>query len=221
VKFTRALLALSLTLIIVCSLAASIQRQKEADAILNHSTWTDVLCPYSSLASPTGYSITATFAEKAPLPVNATRTAIFNFVSANPGVQFRAICSSLGLSIGVVQFHLAVLQKAGLVVSIRKGKYKRFFQAGKFSRRQMETIATLRLNTVRDILRALLGKQKVSHHELAVEVRISSQGLTWQMNRLRSSGLIEETRDGLNVTYNLQQMQVLAVTQAINITAPN
>jgi len=120
-KFTRALLALSLTLIIACSLAASIQRQKEADAVLNHSTWTDVLCPYSSLASPTGYSITAAFAEKAPLPVNATRTSIFNFVSANPGVQFRAICSSLGLSIGVVQFHLAVLQKAGLVVSIRKG----------------------------------------------------------------------------------------------------
>jgi predicted transcriptional regulator len=219
-KFTRALLALSLTLIIVCSLAASIQRQKEADAILNHSTWTGVLCS-SSLASPTGHSITVAFAEKAPLPVNATRTSIYDFVGANPGVQFRAICSSLGLSIGVVQFHLAVLEKAGLVVSIRRGKYKRFFQAGKFSRRQMETIATLRLNTVRDILRALLGKKQVSHHELAVQVSISSQGLTWQMNRLRASGLIEETRNGLNVTYNLQQMQVLAVTQAINITTPN
>jgi DNA-binding transcriptional ArsR family regulator len=219
-RFTRALLAISLTLIIVCSLAASIQRQKETDAILKYSAWTDLLCP-SALTSPIGYSITATLAEKSPLPVNATRTTIFNFVSANPGVQFRAICSSLGLSIGVVQFHLAVLQKAGLVVSIRKGKYKRFFQAGKFSRRQMETIATLRLNTVRDILRALLGKQKVSHHELAVEVRISSQGLTWQMNRLRASGLVEETRDGLNVTYNLPQMQVSAVTQAINITSPN
>ena len=155
-----------------------------------------------------------------PLPDNSTRTEIYNFVNANPGVQFRAICSSLGLSIGVVQFHLAVLEKSGLVTSIRKGKYKRFFTKG-FSKAEKEAIATLRLDTVKNILKALLQGKRVSHHELAVHLNISSQGLTWQMNRLRETGLVQETRDGLNVTYTLEQTYVPIVAEAITLVEAN
>jgi predicted transcriptional regulator len=85
----------------------------------------------------------------------------------------------------------------------------------------METIATVKLNTVRNILKALLEGKRVSHHELAVQVSISSQGLTWQMNRLRETGLIRENRNGLNVTYAIGQTYVPLVTQAIAITENN
>jgi hypothetical protein len=52
-----------------------------------------------------------------------------------------------------------------------------------------------------NIFKALLEGKRLSHHELAMHVSISSQGLTWQMNRLRETGLIAETRNGLTVTY--------------------
>jgi predicted transcriptional regulator len=221
-KLNRNLLVLALVFVMVFSFSGLLQKQKEVDAafqingqtVLFEETNAKTLS-YSLLAFPISFNFANTLAERAPLPDNDTRTAIYNYISANPGVQFRAICSGLCLSIGVVQFHLALLQKAGLISAIRKGKYKRFFAAGKFTLKQMETIATLRLSTVKNILKALLEGKHVSHHELAGQLRISSQGLTWQMNRLREAGIIQENRNGLNVTYTIGKTQVSLVTQAM------
>ncbi len=213
-KLNRALIALTLAFVVALSFAAMIQKQKEFDATFEASAPTTFVTQHDLLTFPSTFNLASAMAEKAPLQTNFTRNAILNFVTTNPGVQFRAICSSLGLTVGVVQFHIAVLQKAGLVTYIRKGKYKRFFAAGKFSKKQMETIAHLRLNTVKNIFKALLEGKNLSHHELAMHVSISSQGLTWQMNRLRETGFIAETRNGLNVTYALHQTCVPLVADA-------
>jgi DNA-binding transcriptional ArsR family regulator len=237
VKLNKCLLALCLAFVVAFSLAGLLQRQRDADTAFLASSQTiasgkiNLRAANGALDYPSqrynfltfwaAITYQGTVAEKAPLPDNATRTEIFNFINANPGVQFRAICGGLGLSIGVVQFHLAQLQKIGLIASLRKGRYKRFFASGKFSHREMETIATVKLNTVRNILKALLEGKRVSHHELAVKVSISSQGLTWQMNRLRETGLIHENRNGLNVTYTIGQMHIPLVTHAMAITENN
>lgn len=236
-KLNRSLLALSLAFVMVFSLAGLLQKQKDADSAFQVSAQTaltekthakTLYCAltyppplYNALTFPLTFNVEGTLAEKAPLPDNSTRTEIYNFISANPGVQFRAICSGLGLSIGVVQFHLALLQKAGLISAVHKGKYKRFFAVGKFTLKQMETIATLRLNTVKNILKMLLEGKRVPHHELAVKLSISSQGLTWQMNRLRETGIIQENRNGLSVTYSIEHTHVPLVTAAITLIEAN
>jgi DNA-binding transcriptional ArsR family regulator len=230
-------LGLALALIILFSVASLLQQQRNIDAAFGtktqgtitgklnideiHQTANYPFQHYDLLTFWAGSIAQGTVAEKTPLPYNCTRTVIYNFISDNPGVQFRAICSGLGLSIGVVQFHLVQLEKNGLITSIRKGRYKRFFAARKFTRREIETIAMVKLNTVRDILKALLGAKRVSHHELAVRLSISSQGLTWQMNRLRESGLIQEDRGSLTVTYTIGQTCIPLVTQAIAIIENN
>ncbi len=234
---TKGILAAALVLVLAFSLAGLLQSQREADTqfqtatqvasahklkigtldlILNYPVQHNELLTY---AFPSIYQ--GTVFEKAPLPDNFTRTEICNFIGDNPGVQFRAICGGLGLSIGVVQFHLAQLEKNGLITSLRKGRYKRFFASGRFSRKEMETIATLRLNMVKNILKTLLERNAISHHELAVQVSISSQGLTWQMNRLRKTGIVQEVRNGIKVTYSIGQTQSIVLTQAIAVIENN
>jgi predicted transcriptional regulator len=215
-------MAVTLAFVIAFSLLGLVQKQRDAETSFHLTTHTALsehtiypLTHFNMLTFPTTLHFEGTLAEKAPLPENATRTEIYNFINANPGIQFRAICSNLALSIGVVQFHIAILQKNGLVRFIRKGKYKRFFTAGNFSKKQMETIATLRLNTVKNILKTLLQGKQVSHHQLAIHLSISSQGLTWQMNRLREAGIIQEKRNGTNLTYNIQQTHIAQITKAI------
>lgn len=233
----KGILAVFLVLLLAFSLAGLLQRQREADAefqvtaqaasaqnlnakalylILRYPLQHYELLTYSTPSIYQGAAL-----EKAPLPDNFTRTEIYSFINANPGVQFRAICGGLGLSIGVVQFHLAQLQKSGLITSFRKGRYKRFFEAGRFSRREMETIAWLRLDTVRNIVKALLEKKQLSHGELAGHLNISSQGLTWQMNRLRETRLIQQSRNDFNVTYTLGHTCLPFVMQAMTITESN
>lgn len=136
---------------------------------------------------------------------NSTRAEIYSFVQANPGVSFRGICDGLGLSIGLAQFHLGVLTKAGLVSFFRDGKYKRFFGAKLFSKKQMKIIAVLRHKTEGNILKTILEKTQVSHSELARELSITSQGLTWHINRLEKTHLISEAENGNRLLYSLDQ----------------
>ncbi len=232
-KLNKNLLAVTLVFIVAFSVAGLIERQLQAETILQDSTHhavtqhpNDIQGIYAAMAYPLSHydqvslfntGSQSAFFEKAPLPDNSTRNEIYRFISANPGVQFRAICGGLGLSIGVVQFHLAQLQRSGLITGIRKGRYKRFFVAGRYSLRQMEAIAAFRLRTVKSILLALLSGKQVSHNRLATHVSISSQGLTWQMARLKSTGLIVETRSGLKVTYSLRPSCIRVLSEAASI----
>jgi DNA-binding transcriptional ArsR family regulator len=160
------------------------------------------------------------FAE-APALNNSTRAEIYDFVKANPGANFRAICNGLGLSIGLAQFHLGVLTRAGLVSFFRDGKYKRFFQSNRFSKKQIKIMSLLRHKTAGDILRNILERKQVSHSELAHELSVTSQGLTWQMNRLEKEGIVQENKQGMKVIYSLETTYAPVVTEMMAFVEKN
>lgn len=147
------------------------------------------------------------------LSTNSTRAQIFGFVKANPGLSFREICSSLGIAVGSAQFHLGVLKKAGLVSFFRDGKYKRFFEARKFSRKRKELISLLRHKTTEKIVEILLDHKSVSHSILASMLNISSQGLTWNINRLRKTGILQKIRRESRVHYSLDSKFLLQLSE--------
>jgi predicted transcriptional regulator len=190
----RAVIAIVLASIVLVSFVALIQQQKNATTN-----------PYYLLAFPTA-SFTSDISANSQAPFNnSTRTQIYNYIEGNPGVQFRGICAALSLPVGLAQYHLGVLVKSGLVSFIRDGRYKRFFQSKKFSRKQMLTISLLRHETAKRILETLLNKKQLSHGELAGEVSITSQALTWQMKRLRKTEFILQTNEGLRTIYSLDE----------------
>jgi predicted transcriptional regulator len=149
---------------------------------------------------------------------NSTRTEMLSFIVANPGIQFRGICAGLGVAIGTAEFHLGVLIKAGLVSFVRDGKYKRFFAAKKFSAREMKIISLLRHETTRLILKRIVDEKSISHCELASELSITSQGLTWQMNRLKEEGVVRGTNNGSKVIYFLNEIEVQALPVFFEMT---
>jgi len=135
---------------------------------------------------------------------NSTRAGIYDFIVANPGVQFRGICAGLGVAVGTAEFHLGVLKRAGLISFVRDGKFKRFF-AKRFSHAEMKLLSALRHNTSRAIIAKIASTKSAGHSELASGLCITSQGLTWQMSRLRQQGIIQEGYSGTKVTYRLTE----------------
>lgn len=162
-------------------------------------------------------AVGVTVADGPPPLTNSTRLEIYDFVKANPGVQFRGICNELGLSVGLAQFHLGVLKKAGLISFIRDGRYKRYFESKKFSQEEMRMISLLRHETARSILKTMLDKNEISHGELASQLSITSQGLTWQMNRLKEAGVIQANKEGMRVMYSLEAAYTPALTEIMNL----
>jgi len=206
----RAIIPFVLASIVLVSFTVSLQQQKSLGEVTTN--------PYYLLALSTSFGVN-TGANNHTSFNNGTRTQIYNYIEGNPGVQFRGICSALSLPVGLAQYHLGVLVKAGLVSFIRDGRYKRFFPSKKFSRKEMLTISLLRHKTTRKILEVLLNKKQLSHGELAYEVSITSQALTWQMKRLGKTAFVLQANEGLRTIYSLDEnstpmlMQYLALVE--------
>lgn len=148
-----------------------------------------------------------------------TRIQIYNFITNNPGINFRGICNSLTLPIGVVQYHLAVLMKGGLVSNRRDGRNKRYFESKKFSSIEMKIISVLRHETARKILIILHDDESASHGKLAQRLNISSQALTWNMKQLKESGLVIGLAEGNTIKYSLDETHLVTLKQCINVIA--
>jgi predicted transcriptional regulator len=212
VTLQKSSLALLLSFVIIFSFVAVIQMEKN-NILANNAI--------SRLTEFSGNQIAyQDIVKESPVSVinnSTTRLAIYDFISVNPGVQFRGICAELSIAIGTAEFHLGVLKKAGLISFVRDGKYKRFFISKKFSVKEMKLISLLRHETIKEIIKKIMAEKTVPHSKLASHLSITSQGLTWQINRLRDEGIIKETSYGTKITYSLNETYVQMMPELLNV----
>jgi predicted transcriptional regulator len=212
------LAALSLIAIVTGCLAAQLYQQQNFKYAYVTQGKTRHIEVYSSVASFYAITISQYILPACPTALtlqtpnlsqtflaNITRSQIFAYINQNPGIQFRAIASALCLPLGLAEYHLGVLVKAGLVSFVRDGRYKRFFVSKRFSKLDMAAICLLRHKTVKRIIEVLLHKPSLSHGKLAGEVSITSQALTWQMKTLRSTQFVIQTNYGLRTFYSINE----------------
>jgi DNA-binding transcriptional ArsR family regulator len=216
----KPILALTLTLLIAASLIVLIQLEKNSDLDMSQGLTTVPSNSGFALWMRTTFSSQPTFEGVARVVqpsvfTNLTRAEVYEYIVANPGIQFRGICTGLGIAVGTAEFHLGVLKKAGLISFVRDGKYKRFFATKKFSAKQIKLLSLLRHKTTRKILEIIANKKTVSHCKLASSLSISSQGLTWQMNRLREDGVIQESFEGIKVYYSINGKDLQALPELL------
>jgi predicted transcriptional regulator len=151
-------------------------------------------------------------------PLNQpTRNEIYMYVKANPGVHFRGVCNDLGVSVGVVQYHLAVLVHAGLLTVQGDGQNKRYFLSNTYSSAQVKLISLLRHETAGKIVSVLAQEGSILHRDLARHIGISSQALTWQMNQLKPTELITAKKEGKSTRYSLNEENAAQVRQLLDL----
>jgi predicted transcriptional regulator len=150
-----------------------------------------------------------------PILDQPTRLEVYNFIKSNPGVHFRGVCEGLDLSVGVVQYHVSVLESKGFIQSFCDGQNKRYFEFHTFSTAEMKLVSLARHDGAGKILSILTQHPSVLHRDLASSLGISSQALTWQMNQLKSAGLVNSEKVGVNVRYSLNDAN--AVKLALNL----
>lgn len=153
------------------------------------------------------------FNEASTLLNQTTRMDIYNFIINNPGLHFRALSNFLGMPIGVLQYHLGLLVNGGLLSTHHDGRYKRYFESKRFTETEMKVISVLRNGTSGKILVALFEKPEMTHKDLALQLNISSQALSWQMRRLEKIGFVKRNVEGLNVKYCLDETIYATVSQ--------
>lgn len=146
-----------------------------------------------------------------------TRSNIYSYITDNPGVNFRGLCSALSLPIGVVQYQINVLSKSGFISARKRGRNKRFFESRKFTDDEMKMISILKGEKAGRILEMLSENKLISHKTVAEKLEITSQDLTWHIRSLKEDNLIISSHDGKNLNYSLNEVSATTVRRCISL----
>lgn len=127
--------------------------------------------------------------------VDTRRFQIIEFIKAHPGTHLREIKRELGISMGVVQYHLYTLEKEKRIISRRRGMYKRFYINLVFGEKDQEILDALSQEAERDIILFLIQKPNATNKQISDYLRVLPGATTWHMKRLVGSGLVNARRD--------------------------
>ncbi len=143
------------------------------------------------------------------------RRRIYSFVEKNPGVYMREIQRGLGMSTGVLEYHLAYLVRKGLLSVYQDGRKKRYYSIRKVSAPDKRLLAILRQRICRWILIFCIEKRGASFSELAKSLGISKSTLSFHTSKMLRAGILREMEDAGEKKYvvdNPEKVSELIIT---------
>lgn len=133
---------------------------------------------------------------------NVNELKILNYIKENPGLHLRRIKGDLGLSMGTIQYYLNKLEKEEKITSSRNGLHKCFFVTGIFGDNEKDIIKYFNQETPRKIILYIVQKGQPTQTDIAQELGITSPTVSWNLNRLITSKIITEAKDGKYKRYS-------------------
>jgi len=135
----------------------------------------------------------------------STRQQIYDVITQNEGIHLREICRALNRKMGVIQYHIYVLESSNLISSMKDGRYKRFFVNHQDSPEEQVVIALLHRETTAKVLNIIheMNGKGVSHSAIAKELNSSSQAITWHIQKLAEANVILTTKKGCQKYYQI------------------
>ena len=126
----------------------------------------------------------------------ASRRRIYEFLQANPGVHLRLIGKVLGMSTGMLSYHLNYMEQRGLLKSEEEGHRKRYFSGSAFAEAQRRIIAILRQDVPGKIVVEILAHRERTFADLQAAVGVSKSTLSYHLKKmLQREILLREKRD--------------------------
>ncbi|HJU33908.1 MAG TPA: winged helix-turn-helix transcriptional regulator [Nitrososphaera sp.] len=137
-------------------------------------------------------------------PNDNTTDQILRFIKENPSCHLRKIKKDLDLAMGTVQYHLDKLEKAGRIISQKRGFHKHYFLVGAFEENEKQLLEVLSNETAREILMFIIEQQHPSQSDISKHMGISSASVSWQIKRLQDYRVIDELKEGRFKRYKLR-----------------
>lgn len=115
---------------------------------------------------------------------------IISIVEKNPGIKFREIMRETGLKNGVLSYHARKLEETGSVKIERKAGETRFYPLC-VTEEESSLITSLRRDTQRYILLALLENNSLSFNDIVGKVKKSPSTVSTFLSKLVDDNIVE------------------------------
>jgi len=133
---------------------------------------------------------------------NDARRLIAQIASENPGLCLNDIVSRTGYSRNAVSYHLFVLEKEEELISVKDGKYRRYFpRGGKYVNGAKQVVSVLRNDTTLKMAQHIVTNPGTIQRELCQVLGTTASAACWHAKRLEQLGVIRKERVANTVRY--------------------
>lgn len=130
------------------------------------------------------------------------RDALLQGIREHPGTAVADLVKLTGVPRNTAVYHLARLEREGLVSSMREGRTRMYFAPGALhNRANSEALAALRHDTSRAIAMQIGQEPGLDQNSLCQKFGLAPSLAHWHADRLVSSGIVEKRREGRRVRY--------------------
>jgi predicted transcriptional regulator len=126
--------------------------------------------------------------------VSDVRAAIGRRVERDPGIHFNELVRELDLATGQTQYHVRRLVRSGELVAERLYGRTHYYPTG-FAERERRTLALLRRETARAVVRHLSERGPSRPAAVADDVGVARSTLEWHVSHLAEQSLVEKRYD--------------------------
>ncbi|MGB0653511.1 MAG: winged helix-turn-helix transcriptional regulator [Thermoplasmatota archaeon] len=125
------------------------------------------------------------------------RQQVYDAICEHAGKSMKELSDIVGFGGSTLNYHLRVLEKNELVISIKDGRYVRFFdkRSGLYANGRKQVVAALRNDTTAKIAKHVLEHPGVAQCDVADSFGIAASTVNWHIKRLAEAGLVEKRRD--------------------------
>ncbi len=121
--------------------------------------------------------------------LNERRRKVFLTVLDRPGIHLRELARSLDIPLQSLSWHVEILRKAGLLVSMRIGKFSALSVTGQVQAEALRDLALLDIVKNAAIIR-VLQKRSRSRSQVSGDLKVYPQALDPSLRSLFTRGLI-------------------------------
>jgi predicted transcriptional regulator len=120
------------------------------------------------------------------------RVEIYNSVTKNPGIRYRELLREVGISNGVLTYHLEMLEKSGQIQVLRhsNNRVTRYFVAD-ISKQDSNIISCLRSRVTRNIMIFVLQNKFCTFNDIVDHVGKAPSTISWHIRRLKQAGILK------------------------------
>lgn len=145
------------------------------------------------------------------------RRRVFQHVEAYPGLHLSEIARQCDLETNHAKYHLAYLEKHGLVSNRMEGALQVFFprREGPLGRQEAvaaddkSVLALLRQPVPLHAVLLLLDRGECSHGDLDAAIPVSRTTLHYHLAKLERAGVLDSRKDGKERRYRLKEPERL------------
>ncbi len=132
------------------------------------------------------------------------RRRIVAVVQEYPGLHLREVARQLDTSVALVEYHAAILLRAGVLSEQSDERYKRLYPARQSSSREQSTpsardrplLALLRERWPLGITLHLLDKGPQPHKQMCEDLGLGKSKLSFHLRKLEAAGIVAKSHDG-------------------------